>query len=239
MKLRAFAAAWTAITALAAPALLSAADDPAPVPPAVDPAGQPALPVEESPPPVEAPQNPEPAPAPPPPAEAPAAAEPPAEPAPAQVAKKEAKPRRRPVARAAASASVTIRDFDFTPKSVTVNEGDTVTWTNQGPTVHTATGDGFDTGNLKKGESGSHTFASAGTFAYICTPHPFMKGTVTVQSASAGGDSGDEAASGAAGDSADDGPSLADTGGDPWVLALIGTGLLSLGFAVRRRADSA
>jgi len=48
----------------------------------------------------------------------------------------------------------------------------------------------------------------------------------------AGEDSVDDAA-------ADDGPTLADTGGDAWLLALIGTGLLSLGVAVRRRARSA
>ena len=68
--------------------------------------------------------------------------------------------------------------------------GDTVTWSNAGPTPHSATAsDGsFDTGILDKGGSGSHTFTQAGTFAYICTPHPYMKGTVVVQ-ASASGDS--------------------------------------------------
>ena len=129
-----------------------------------------------------------------------------------------------------------IKDFDFAPTSVTVNVGDTVTWINAGPTVHTATGSGFDTGNLDKGASGSHTFTDAGTFSYICTPHPFMKASVTVVASSSGGESsgsGDEAAA-----DADDGPSLADTGADAWLLALIGTGLLSLGVAVRRRSGS-
>ena len=51
----------------------------------------------------------------------------------------------------------------------------------QRPDAHSATAnDGsFDTGILSKGGSGSHTFTQAGTFSYICTPHPFMKGTVS------------------------------------------------------------
>ena len=244
MKLRAFAAAWTVFTALAAPALLSAAEEPAPVPPAVDPAAQsPPLPEVEpapAPAPVEPAQSSEPAPAPPA-AEQPVTEQPAADPEPAEAETPEKKAKPKPVARAAASASVTISDFEFAPSSVTINVGDTVTWTNQGPTVHTATGSGFDTGNLSKGESGSHTFSSAGTFDYICTPHPFMKGTVTVAAASSGEGSGDDAGSDGAGESAsgDDGPSLPDTGADAWALALIGTGLLSLGAAVRRRSHSA
>src|SRR5918999_994198 len=85
----------------------------------------------------------------------------------------------------AASAGVTIRDFEFAPSAVTVNVGDTVTWTNDGPTPHSATAnDGsFDTGIMDEGGSGSHTFSEAGTFSYICTPHPNMTGTVTVQAA--------------------------------------------------------
>ena len=129
-----------------------------------------------------------------------------------------------------------ITDFEFSPTSVTVNVGDTVTWVNAGPTVHTATGSGFDTGNLSKGQSGSHTFASAGTFSYICTPHPFMKASVSVVASSSGSDASAGADQAAA--DGDDGPSLADTGTDSWLLALIGTGLLSLGVAVRRRTGS-
>ena len=99
------------------------------------------------------------------PATAPEAA--PAEP---EVQKIDEKPAPAPKANAAASANVTIKDFEYVSPSVTVNEGDTVTWTNQGPTGHSATGDGFDTGIMDAGQSGSHTFDSAGTFSYICTP---------------------------------------------------------------------
>lgn len=85
-------------------------------------------------------------------------------------------------AHAANDTSVTISDFKFTPASITIHVGDTVTWTNNGPSAHTATANNgsFNTGVLQKGHSGSHTFTTAGTFTYICQIHPFMHGTVVV-----------------------------------------------------------
>jgi plastocyanin len=101
-------------------------------------------------------------------------------------------PRTPPVAHAvrahaAGDPAVTIADFQFSPGSVTVHVGDTITWTNNGPSTHTATAhDGsFDTGQLKKGQSASHTFTHAGTFTYFCQIHPFMHGTVVVLAAPA------------------------------------------------------
>ena len=54
------------------------------------------------------------------------------------------------------SASITIENFAFTPASVTVTAGATVTWTNNDSAPHTATGDGgeFDTGNIAQGGIG-------------------------------------------------------------------------------------
>jgi plastocyanin len=87
----------------------------------------------------------------------------------------------------AADESVTIAGFAFDPATVTVNVGDSVTWTNQDSTAHTATaGDGsFDTGSIGAGQTATVTFDSAGTFAYVCSIHPQMAGTVTVQAAAA------------------------------------------------------
>jgi LPXTG-motif cell wall-anchored protein len=192
--------------------------------------------------------------------------EPEAEPAPEREAKRKPKARsakaaknqqpreKEPVATTAASASVTISDFKFTPDTVTVNEGDTVTWTNEGPTAHTATAEdgSFDTGTLRKGESGSATFTSAGTINYICTPHPNMKGKVVVQAADAGsgdgsdGGSGDTTSPGADDDSAvagDDSTSsgtsgLPDTGGEALSIALLGIATLGLGLLLRRRRET-
>ena len=85
-------------------------------------------------------------------------------------------------AHAADDTSVTIADFQFTPATITIHVGDTVTWTNHGPSAHTATANNgsFNTGVLQKGHSASHTFTTAGTFTYICQIHPFMHGTVVV-----------------------------------------------------------
>jgi plastocyanin len=60
--------------------------------------------------------------------------------------------------------------------------GGTVTWTNFGAQSHTATAsDGsFDSGLVSPSASGSVTFATPGTFAYICSVHPTMKGFVVV-----------------------------------------------------------
>jgi plastocyanin len=87
---------------------------------------------------------------------------------------------------AAKSASVAIKDFDFTPATVTIAVGGTVTWTNNGPSTHTVAADdgSFDSGNLSQGKTFSHTFQTAGTFSYHCGIHPFMKATVIVQQAS-------------------------------------------------------
>lgn len=85
----------------------------------------------------------------------------------------------------AASQSVTIQDFSFTPASVTVNVGDSVTWRNTGGDPHTATSNttGFDTGTLNPGTSKTIVFGTAGTFDYHCAIHPSMRGTVTVLAA--------------------------------------------------------
>ena len=243
---RLLALAYALSALLIAPAWLSAdtlvpADEPAPPPeetatappPAAEPAPEPA-----------APPPPEPAPAPEEPPvvvsqerEEPAAGA--GEPPTANVAKEEEEDK-GPIAKAAASASVTISDFKFTPSSVTVNVGDTVTWTNNGPTVHTATAnDGsFDTGLLNKGESGSATFETAGTISYICTPHPNMKGTIVVQAASAESDGSDDTAGGAEDDpvatTADD-DGLPATGGETIAIALLGLTTLGAGLLLRRR----
>lgn len=77
---------------------------------------------------------------------------------------------------------VTIKDFEFSPASVTIRQGATIVWVNEGAMGHTATATGgFDTGLIQPRASASHTFQQAGEFAYLCTPHPFMKGRIVVQ----------------------------------------------------------
>lgn len=87
-----------------------------------------------------------------------------------------------PAAPAAGSTSVAIKDFAFNPATTTASAGSKVTWTNSDTTAHTVTFDdgSADSGNIAPGSTFEHTFATAGTFAYHCTIHSQMKGTVTV-----------------------------------------------------------
>lgn len=151
----------------------------------------------------------------------------------------------------AASASVTIADFFFSPASVTVAIGDTVTWHNTGQALHNATAnDGsFKTPDLNQGRSASHRFTSAGTFSYICTIHPNMHGTVRVLSSSGGGGgSGGSAGANSSGsatsessavaspEAAGDANTLPATGMAVGGLAVVGLALLGLGL-IARQAD--
>jgi amicyanin len=90
-----------------------------------------------------------------------------------------------PVTAVMPAVDVTISNFKFDAPAVAVKTGGTVTWTNKDSAQHTATADKgantFDTGTLNQGDSKKVTFSKAGTYAYICSFHPFMKGTVVVQ----------------------------------------------------------
>jgi plastocyanin len=88
-----------------------------------------------------------------------------------------------PAAEADADASsVTIAEFAFGPQELAVAAGTTVTWTNEDWAPHTATAEdgSFDSGRLDQGASFEHTFDEPGTFAYFCTFHPGMMGSVVV-----------------------------------------------------------
>jgi plastocyanin len=79
---------------------------------------------------------------------------------------------------------VSMQDIKFQPSNVNVKVGDTVTWTNDDSVGHDVTGDDFKSGEpgaMGSGDTFEHTFDTAGTFDYVCTVHPGMKGTVTVK----------------------------------------------------------
>lgn len=79
--------------------------------------------------------------------------------------------------------SVSIVNMSFSPATLTVTAGTTVTWTNNDNMTHTVTSDavGFDSGDLAVGVKFSKVFSVAGTFTYHCTIHPTMKGTIIVK----------------------------------------------------------
>ena len=78
--------------------------------------------------------------------------------------------------------------FAFSPATITIKVGTTVTWTNMTSVAHTVTSDdakSFDSGISSpiaaSGGTFNHTFMTAGTFPYHCQIHPFMKATIIVQ----------------------------------------------------------
>jgi len=80
--------------------------------------------------------------------------------------------------------TVNIADMAFSPSTLTISVGDTVTWTNNDSVAHTvvSTDNGpLNSGNLNKSASYSYTFTQAGTYTYKCSYHPSMTGTITVQ----------------------------------------------------------
>jgi plastocyanin len=76
-----------------------------------------------------------------------------------------------------------VQDFLFRPARLEIAAGTTVVWTNGGQVTHTVTGEdgGFDTGPIEAGGRRAITFSRTGTFAFHCTPHPFMRGEVVVR----------------------------------------------------------
>jgi plastocyanin len=75
--------------------------------------------------------------------------------------------------------------WTYDPAQVNVKVGQTVTWTNSGAVAHTVTADdgtSFDSGTLAPGATFKFTPTTAGTFAYHCTFHPWMKATLSVSS---------------------------------------------------------
>ncbi|MEA2310705.1 MAG: hypothetical protein QOE28_673 [Solirubrobacteraceae bacterium] len=71
----------------------------------------------------------------------------------------------------------------FTPASLTVLDGDTITWTNDSARRHNVTADdgSFASLDLVIGSTFAHRFQGEGVVAFHCSIHPFMRGTVDVR----------------------------------------------------------
>jgi plastocyanin len=87
---------------------------------------------------------------------------------------------------ATSDAQVSIAGFAFSPSSLEIDVGTTVTWTNEDGVTHTVTAadgpgtdaeatDLFDSGGLAGGDTFSFTFDEAGTYYYACRPHWSME----------------------------------------------------------------
>ena len=84
-----------------------------------------------------------------------------------------------------AQTNIAITNFIFMPGDLTVQVGDTVTWTNNDTAPHTVDADqgAFKSGTLNRGDTFSFQATQPGVYTYYCQFHPYMKGTITVVAA--------------------------------------------------------
>ena len=89
----------------------------------------------------------------------------------------------------ATDAEVQIDQYAFLPPRIAVKPGTTVTWTNEDDAPHTVASSAklFMSKALDTGDKFSFTFTTPSTYAYFCSLHPQMTGTVTVEAASGAG----------------------------------------------------
>jgi len=80
------------------------------------------------------------------------------------------------------SNKVSITSAGYSPASLTVVMGSSVTWTNNDYTTHTVTANdnSFNSGDIAAGHSFTKTFDVQGTFAYHCVYHSTMKATIII-----------------------------------------------------------
>ena len=83
----------------------------------------------------------------------------------------------------AESATATVQNFTFTPERLIVKAGTTVTWRNEDDIPHTVTSESrlFKSKALDTDDTFSFTFTEPGSYAYFCSLHPRMTGTIVVE----------------------------------------------------------
>lgn len=77
--------------------------------------------------------------------------------------------------------TVIIQNFSFNPGTLTVKQGETITWINQDTATHRIESDTFNSADLGQGGQFQFTFKNKGSFDYICGTHPSMLGKIVVE----------------------------------------------------------
>jgi plastocyanin len=90
-----------------------------------------------------------------------------------------------PLAGAVNSAAIQIDNFHYSPPTLVVASGTTVTWTNDDDEAHSVREkDGkFKSAALDTDDKFSQTFAAPGEYEYFCSIHPYMTGKIVVKPA--------------------------------------------------------
>jgi amicyanin len=90
-----------------------------------------------------------------------------------------------PTARAEATGGIVVKidNFTFSPPTLKVKVGTTVTWKNEDDIPHTvvATDKTFKSSALDTDDSFTFTFTKAGSYEYFCSLHPHMTGKIDVE----------------------------------------------------------
>ena len=85
-------------------------------------------------------------------------------------------------ATASKAKRINIKGFAYKPKTLRVKRGARVTFKNLDSARHNAVSRGrFTTGTLRGGKAATVRFKKRGTYRFICTFHPFMKGKIVVK----------------------------------------------------------
>jgi plastocyanin len=75
-----------------------------------------------------------------------------------------------------------VKSYSFDPKTIEIEAGQTVTWTNEDNFTHTVEVEGQEDNKVARGESVEIRFDEPGTYDYVCTLHSQdMDGTVIVK----------------------------------------------------------
>ena len=78
--------------------------------------------------------------------------------------------------------TVTVEAVQFTPQTIAIKPGDSVTWVNKDPFPHNVkTGVVPESPAIQAGASWTSTFTTPGDYPYVCTLHPTMKGVLQVR----------------------------------------------------------
>ena len=80
-------------------------------------------------------------------------------------------------------STVTMRDIEFKPENITVKAGETVKWINEDSIEHDAVAENGEFKSELFGQQGTYAYKAekAGKIRYVCTVHPGMEGTITVE----------------------------------------------------------